>query len=282
MTLQIYAPHRLERRVQTPHFSVHGIDLHDVAGDRSPVTMLDEFQVAGRSFPPHPHAGFSAVTYVLPESPGGVRSRDSLGNDLRIGPGGIVWTEAGSGLLHHEVPADGTRVLHGLQFFVNASARTKLNPPRVLWLEGADVPVLRESDVGIVRIVVGSYGSMSSPVTPTDPFTLLDVELSSSMTVPVEEGQFGTVYVRAGAVHLHSAGTPQTVAAGQVATFEGGPGSLSIEARSPARVLIFLGREIRDPVVVDGPFIMNRPEQIRAALVRYHNGEMGHLSPTAE
>ena len=57
----------------------------------------DEFRVTGRPFPPHPHAGFSAVTYVLEDSEGKLRSRDSLGNDLVTGPGGIVWTQAGSG-----------------------------------------------------------------------------------------------------------------------------------------------------------------------------------------
>jgi hypothetical protein len=33
----------------------------------------------------------------LEDSEGKLRSRDSLGNDLVTGPGGIVWTQAGSG-----------------------------------------------------------------------------------------------------------------------------------------------------------------------------------------
>jgi redox-sensitive bicupin YhaK (pirin superfamily) len=83
----------------------------------------DEFRVTGRPFPPHPHAGFSAVTYVLEDSEGKLRSRDSLGNDLVTGPGGIVWTQAGSGLIHEELPADSNRELHAVQVFVNLSSR---------------------------------------------------------------------------------------------------------------------------------------------------------------
>jgi redox-sensitive bicupin YhaK (pirin superfamily) len=53
-------------------------------------------------FCPHPHAGFGAVTYVLEDSPGDLRSRASSGIDI-VGPGGIVWTHAGNGVVHDEV-----------------------------------------------------------------------------------------------------------------------------------------------------------------------------------
>jgi redox-sensitive bicupin YhaK (pirin superfamily) len=93
---------------------------------------------------PHPQAGFCAVTYVLEDSQGAVRSRDSLGNDVIMGPGGIVWTQAGSGVIHHEFPADNDRELHGIQIFVNLSAKDKLAAPRVLRLAGNEVPRVAE------------------------------------------------------------------------------------------------------------------------------------------
>jgi redox-sensitive bicupin YhaK (pirin superfamily) len=46
-------------------FSVRSIDLHQLGERASPVVVLDHFHVRGRPFPPHPHAGFSAVTYVF-------------------------------------------------------------------------------------------------------------------------------------------------------------------------------------------------------------------------
>jgi hypothetical protein len=68
---------------------------------------------------------------VFEDSPGDLRSRDSLGNDVVTGPGGIVWTQAGSGLLHEETPADPDRELHGLQVFVNLSSNNKLAAPQM-------------------------------------------------------------------------------------------------------------------------------------------------------
>jgi redox-sensitive bicupin YhaK (pirin superfamily) len=95
----------------------------------SPLAVLDDFRVGGLPFSPHPHAGFAAVTYVLEDSPGGVRSRASSGIDLVVGPGGIVWTHAGSGVVHEEIPAVPGRELHGLRLFVNLSSKHKLTPP---------------------------------------------------------------------------------------------------------------------------------------------------------
>lgn len=282
MALRISPPIALRRRIDTPLFSVSGIDLLDVAGESTPVTVLDTFQVAGRPFPPHPHAGFSAVTYVLPGSPGGLRSRDSLGHDLRIGPGGLVWTEAGRGVLQHELPADAGLALHGLQFFVNASAQAKASPPNIFWVQGADVPVHRGASGETVRIVVGEFAGIRSPLQPSEPFTLLDIDLPGDLSLPLTEAQLGIVYVRSGTVRVAGATGMQAVAAGSVAVVAGGPGALSLAAAAPANVLVFIGLKIHDPVVANGPFIMNTRDQIEAAAARYRRGEMGHLSPDAD
>ncbi|MGZ4435795.1 MAG: pirin family protein, partial [Trebonia sp.] len=93
------------------------VDLDALGVAASPLAVLDDFRVPGLPFSPHPHAGFAAVTYVLEDSPGDLRSRASSGADLTVGPGGIVWTHAGSGVVHEEIPAVPGRELHGVQIF---------------------------------------------------------------------------------------------------------------------------------------------------------------------
>jgi redox-sensitive bicupin YhaK (pirin superfamily) len=46
-------------------FSVKSIDLDELGERASPVAVLHDFRVSGRPFPPHPHAGFSAVSLVF-------------------------------------------------------------------------------------------------------------------------------------------------------------------------------------------------------------------------
>jgi redox-sensitive bicupin YhaK (pirin superfamily) len=153
-------------------FSMKSIDLHKLGERASPVVAFDDFRLRGRPFAPHPHAGFSAVSYVFEDSQAGIRSRTSLGNDLMVGPGGIVWTQAGSGLIHEELPAETDRTLHGVQLFVNLSSKNKGASPQAFSLEKSEVPEWSSEAGDRVRVVVGSFEGVSSPLVPVEPFTL--------------------------------------------------------------------------------------------------------------
>jgi quercetin 2,3-dioxygenase len=48
---------------------------------------------------PHPHRGFSPVTFIFK---GGVHHRDSRGNNNVIYEGGTQWMNAGMGIIHSE------------------------------------------------------------------------------------------------------------------------------------------------------------------------------------
>jgi hypothetical protein len=105
-------------------FSAKSIKLHELGERASPIFVLDDFRVRGRPFAPHPHAGISGLTYVFEDSEGRARSRV-------VGPGGIVWFQAGSGAVHHEVPAESGRELRGAQIFVKLSAKNQRLTPRI-------------------------------------------------------------------------------------------------------------------------------------------------------
>jgi redox-sensitive bicupin YhaK (pirin superfamily) len=180
------------------------IDLQAMGVHASPLAVLDDFRVQDLPFSAHPHAGFAAATYVFEDSLGGVRSRTSTGVDLTIGPGGIVWTNAGRGIVHEEVPAKLGRELHGLQFFVNLTASHKLSEPRVLTLEGRHVPEWRDAMADRVRVIVGTFDGVSSPLIPDEPFTMLDVELRGSIPYTVEPTTTTVVYVLDGSLSIRS------------------------------------------------------------------------------
>ncbi|MBR0834247.1 pirin family protein [Bradyrhizobium manausense] len=267
------------RRNHGGTFSLKAVDLSDLAEAASPVTVLDDFRVHGQPFAPHPHAGISAVTYVFEDSEGNLRSRDSLGNDVVVGPGGLVWTQAGSGVIHHETPAD-TYELHGLQLLVNLSAKNKLVAPRMLWLRGGDVPEWCNDETSDrVRIVVGSFEGHSSPLVPAEPFTFLDVLLRKAIPFDLPPGHNALVYLVGGAIRLRSGEREQKMAGGHAIALYGGGGCVVIEALSPSHLVILAGPDINDPLVVGGPFIMNEPGQIEAAVARYRSGKMGYLAP---
>ena len=258
-------------------FSAKGVNLYERGEQASPVAVLDDFRVSGRPFPPHPHAGFSALTYVFEDLESGVRSRDSLGNDIVVGPGGIVWFQAARGALHQEVPAEIGRELHGAQIFVNLSSKNKFTAPRTLWLASDAVPRWQSENGDRVRVVVGSYEDVSSALVPAEPFNLLDVTLQREISFGVQNGHYGLVYVLEGGVLVRAEGREQKAPSAHGLALRGGGGCATIEAVEPAHLLILSGAEIREPVLVDGPFIMNERSQIETAVARFRAGEMGTL-----
>ena len=263
-------------------FSADSIRLHELGEQTSPVAVLDDFRVSGRPFGPHPHAGFSALTYVFEDSPARARSRDLLGNDLIVGPGGIVWFQAGRGAMHHEIPADSDSELRGAQIFVKLSAQNKLIAPRTFWLDALNVPEWRNDSGDRVRVAVGAFHGVASPLVPAEPLDLLDVELRHMITFNLPTAHHALVYVRAGGVRVRADGNEVPLHGRQALTFRGGSGQVTFEAADTARLLILSGPEQREPVVMHGPFIMNDRAQIEAAATRYRSGAMGHLAPLPE
>lgn len=262
-------------------FTVNSINLPALGRDASPLVLVDDFRVRGQPFGPHPHAGFSAVTYVFEDSAGSLRSRDSLGNNIVVGPGGIVWSQAGRGMLHEELPAD-DHELHGLQFFVNLHAANKMAAPEVLHLHSKDVPEWKSAGSDRVRVVVGSYEGLSSPLTPVEPFRLLDVTLRTEVAVDLPKNQNAVIYVYEGNAVIRTGGREAAVSRRQGIALRSEGGRVILAASGLSRLLVLSGTAIPEPVMVHGPFIMTERAQIDAAEARFRAGQMGFLKPYSE
>lgn len=264
---------------QVPGFTaLKFVDLRALGVYASPVVVLDDFRVTELPFSAHPHAGFAAVTYVFEDSAGSLRSRTSIGTDEVVSAGGVVWTQAGRGLVHEEIPADKGVELHGLQLFVNLTSEHKLSAPRVFVLHSADVPIW-ECPGGRVRVVVGTFEGLSSPLVTDEPFTMLDVELETEISYPLEAGENTVLYVMNGDLRVRSGDQLREVGEGHALALTGARETVGLDSTRSAHFLILSGVAINDPIVEEGPFIMNSRIQIEAALARYRSGEMGGLSP---
>ena len=97
----------------------------------------------------------------------------------------------------------------------------------------------------------------------------------------LEAAHDGVVYTVDGDVLVCADGREQTVACEHALGLHGS-GRVTFEALHPTHLLILSGAEIREPVITQGPFIMDEPSQIDAAVARYRRGEMGHLASVSE
>ena len=270
---------RLAPKRMNPSFSAVRIDPKVASASIDPFLAVDRFSMSGPTFPPHPHAGFSAVTYVLPESIGSIANRDSRGDASLIRPGGIHWTSAGSGMLHEEIPAVTGQTVEGLQIFVNHPFEAKLSPPAIYHIEPANIPLISLEDGGWVRVVAGSIGDTAAPFTPTTQVTILDVRLAAFSRFEWAGTQQPAHVALVHAGELRAAGG----SANQNGLVLPADGEFSASAGPQgSRFTLFAGRPLGEAVIWRGPFAMANEDQAADAVRRYLSGEMGRLEPSPE
>jgi redox-sensitive bicupin YhaK (pirin superfamily) len=233
--------------------------------DLDPFLNVDLFHMSQPTFPPHPHAGFSAVTYMLPESEGGFVNRDSFGDHSAIEPGAIHWTQAGRGMMHEEVPARAGVDCWGFQIFVDLAAADELGAPRAFHAAPYHVPLV-ELEGARVRVAAGTFGPVRSPLDAL----ATSVDLFDVRVLPVAEGR------RAWAFELDAVG-----GAHRLVRFsdEGADVKLHADGRE-LRALVGAGVPLRQPRVWSGPFCLTTTERIAEARRAYQRGDMGRLTPS--
>lgn len=236
-----------------------------------PFIMVDHFRMSEAAFAPHPHAGFSAVTYLFDDSATGLVSRDSLGGEYEIAPGGLHWTVAGRGVMHDEFPAEARREAHGLQIFVNLPAAQKLSAPAVMHLATEQMP--RRAGEGW-RAVQVFGGAVELALPWPAALAIVDIEAGAGFDAIQPAGEQGF------AVVIHGSGRADELplAAGRALSLPEGSAT-RVQADEVLRLAVFGGRPLREPIVRHGPFVMSDEGQIVSALQRFQTGGMGRLSP---
>jgi hypothetical protein len=242
-----------------------------------PFLMLDEFRsedpedyLAG--FPNHPHRGFETVTYMLA---GRMRHRDNAGHEGLLTAGAVQWMTAGRGIVHSELPEQEDGLMHGFQLWVNLPARDKLTAPDYRDMPAEAIPAYTTADGVAVKVIAGESDGVAGAVRreATEPL-YLDIELppGAAHAVAIPAGHNAFLYVYRGRVEVGERG--QRVEARQLAVLSNAPDadSVLLGGADGARLLLIAGRPLHEPIVQWGPFVMNRREEIEAALADYRDG----------
>lgn len=274
-----------------PHWVGDGFPVRSLfsynedAAEISPFLLLD--YGGPREFAPtdqqlgvgeHPHRGFETVTIVYA---GGLEHADSTGGHGTIGPGDVQWMTAASGVVHSEFHSSEFARSGGLfemvQLWVNLPAEEKMSPPRYQDILDAQIPpVTLEQDAGTVRLIAGTWGEASGPARTVTPLCVFDLRLNAGgdITAPAPDGHTTILLVQHGRLTING----QSLADGELAILERAGRDVSIHCDEDAIVLMLTGEPIDEPVVGQGPFVMNTREEIQQAIVDYQSGRMGRLT----
>lgn len=242
-----------------------------------PFLLLDEFSVsAPAGFPDHPHRGFETVTYMLE---GAFTHEDFVGHKGTIKAGDLQWMTAGRGIVHSEMPA-GAGLQHGLQLWVNLSAKDKMIEPKYQELQGKDIPKVEKDGVK-ATVIAGEALGIKSPVYTRTPTMYLDftMEADAVLHQAIPESWNAFVYVLEGEATF---GAPNSSAVGAHHTLllSSGDGlsvwnNNNVDKKKPCRFVVIGGQPLNEAVVQHGPFVMNSRQEIVQTIQDYHLGRNG-------
>jgi quercetin 2,3-dioxygenase len=281
---------RVVRNVH-PHWVGDGFPVRTLfsygeeAAEVSPFLLLDyggphEFAPTDRQLGvgEHPHRGFETVTIVYE---GSLEHRDSTGAHGKIGPGDVQWMTAASGVVHAEFHSREFARTGGLfemvQLWVNLPAREKMSPPRYQEILDRQIPrVDLEQAAGTVRVIAGEWGTATGVARTVTPLCVFDMRLKGGheITAPAAEGHTAILLVQHGGLTVNE----QSLAEGELAILERSGRDVALRCQDEAMVLMLTGEPIDEPVVGQGPFVMNTREEIRQAMHDYQSGRIGRLT----
>lgn len=227
---------------------------------------------------PHPHRGFSPVTFIFK---GGVHHRDSRGNNSIVYAGGAQWMNSGMGAIHSERPPENIHEIGGrqeiIQLWINTPANNKMDQPSYFPLQAADTPkFVSEDKLVTVNVVAGEVLGKKGQIPSTSPINAATLELKrgGSITIPIPAFYNAFIYLLDGKLQIEGYGIAEALHA--VVFAKDGEG-ITLKAIENTRVLLMSGEPLNEKVVAQGPFVMNSETQILEAMRDYQMGKMGVL-----
>ena len=227
---------------------------------------------------PHPHRGFSPVTFIFK---GGVHHRDSRGNDSVIYAGGAQWMNAGMGVIHSERPPDDIHEIGGrqeiIQLWINTPSDHKMDQPAYFPLSAEEAPT-KVSDDGkvIAKIFSGALLGVKGPIpshTEVNAATL-EFKKGGKISVPLPTHHNALMYLLNGTLMVDGFGLVEEL---NIVHFKNDGEGVTMEALEDTQVLLLSGAPLNEEVVSHGPFVMNTQTQIMEAMRDYQKGKMGVL-----
>lgn len=250
-------------------------------------SMYHGRQVPG--FPQHPHCGFETITLARN---GFIDHTDSLGAASRFGEGDVQWMTAGNGIVHSEmfplVNPDGPNPTELLQIWLNLPREDKQKDPyfTMFWRDRIPRPTFEDGQGNETRVtlVAGGLEQREPPEPPPSSWAarddsevavwMIDMEAEATWTLPFASSNEvnRTLYF--------FEGDRITVEGQQIdvgRAIEVRPDAdLEIQmGQKPGELLMLQGTPIEEPVVQQGPFVVNHSGELRQVMLDYQQTRFG-------
>jgi hypothetical protein len=232
-------------------------------------------------FPSHPHRGFETITVVRE---GLMDHADSLGAAARFGQGDAQWLTTGAGIVHSEmfplVREKGGNPTELFQIWLNLPADRKMAQPAFKMLWAGEQPRLKGENSELT-LVAGRLDGHEAPAPPPDSYASRPG--SDVLVAVLVVGAGGRFRLAAGPAGVnrclylyHGDWRVNGVAqAGGQRLQVRSTDALDLESPLGGELLVLQGRPLNEPVVNQGPFVLNTRQQLMQAFEDYRRTGFG-------
>ena len=232
----------------------------------------------GQGIGPHPHRGFSPVTFVVE---GEVHHRDSFGNNQIAKAGEAQWLNAGAGIVHSERPSESLVQKDGkqeiIQLWINSPAKHKMDIPAYYHLPKSEMPVFTSVDKKLESsLVAGEYLGQKTKIKTNIPMLILWGKGKKGAEEKYQlNAEFATaLYLIKGRIQLKGYGP---IEAESFIIFNEEGTDLVMNLLEDSQFLILSAEAIKEKIEQYGPYVMNNQTQLLEAMRDYQMGKMGIL-----
>jgi redox-sensitive bicupin YhaK (pirin superfamily) len=227
----------------------------------------------------HPHRGIATLTYLFN---GEAEHLDSRGHHAVVHSGGAQWMKAGNGIIHDEainVDSQTTNLLtHGMQFWINLPAKNKTELPDYLPLQSNEIPSQELSDKsGWIKVIAGEYETLVSTIPNYSKQFLYHIHLESGkqFSLETEENLEYATFLPLHDANINGVEYHQ----GEFIEFDRNAGTIEFgnTTASAIDIILFGGEHYTEPIIAQGPFVMNTMHEISGAYMDFYNGKYGEI-----
>ena len=227
----------------------------------------------------HPHRGIATLTYILS---GEAVHLDSRGHYAKVNSGGVQWMKAGAGIIHDEVvnvDAQANDLLtHALQFWINLPSKNKTEAPAYVPIMPGEVPQKDlENDSGWLKVIVGEYEGLASKIPNYSKQFIYHIHLEAgkSFSITTEKKLEYAAFLPLNNVTVNDTEYKK----GEFLLFDKEEGTIEVNnnSGSAADIILFGGESYAEPIIAQGPFVMNTQHEISEAYNDFYDGKYGEI-----
>jgi redox-sensitive bicupin YhaK (pirin superfamily) len=227
----------------------------------------------------HPHRGFATLTYLIK---GECEHFDSRGHHSKVYSGGVQWMKAGNGILHNEILntdlQTGEMLTQAFQIWINLPSKIKAENPEYVSIDATDVPQqMLDDKKGWLKVIVGEYQDLKSNIPNYSKQFLYHIHLEAEkhFSIDTEKGLEYAVLLAEHDLLINNIEFKK----GELIEFDREDGTIEIGNTSKSAIdfLLIGGEKYNEPIVAQGPFVMNTQNEIAKAYSDFYAGKYGEI-----